>query len=166
MSYELSDEEIFLSRDEVSVVALTPEEAALARSILERLVGHRSASGEAPPRPLREQSAIELARTVHLARKRRSEHFGPVLFSEPAWDMLLILYIYGDRGGDRLSVTRLAEFGEAPLTTAIRWLDYLESQRLIIRNQCQFDRRKYYVELSKKGHDLMTGYFESLLADR
>ena len=162
MSYQRSEDDLFFGREDVSVFALTPEETALARSILAKLVGN----SEADPATLdlrREQSAVDLARSVHHARKRRAEHFGPVLFSEPAWDMLLILFIYGARDGERLSVTRLAEYGDAPLTTAIRWLDYLESQRMIVRRQCEIDRRRYFVELSEHGRSLLTTYFESLI---
>ena len=164
MSYQRSEEDLFFRSDEMSVVALSPEEAAAARTILAKLVGSDPEPELLIQRDGRELTPVELARSVHLARKRRAEHFGPVLFSEPAWDMLLVLFVYGDRTGERLSVTKLAEFGDAPLTTAIRWLDYLESQRMIVRSQCQIDRRKYFVELSERGRGLMTAYFESLLA--
>ncbi len=140
-------------------VTLTGDEAAAARRLLSKLVGG------APAPAIPGEAMIDtgddlrtLARTVYLSRKRRAEHFGPALFSEYAWDMLLVLYIYGDRG-ERLSVTRLAEFSEAPLTTAIRWLDYLESQRLIVRLQCPNDRRKYFVHLSDKGRTTLENYF-------
>jgi DNA-binding MarR family transcriptional regulator len=156
---------LFLGREDVSVFALSPDEAALARSILAKLVGGRA---DADPTTLAmrgEQTALDLARSIHFARKRRAEHFGAALFSEPAWDMLLILFIYGDRSGEPLSVTRLAEYGDAPLTTAIRWLDYLESQRMIIRQQSGSDRRKNFVELSEHGRTMLINYFESLLSN-
>lgn len=162
MSYQRSDEDPFLDRDDISF-ALSPEEAALAKTILTKLVGNAVEADLPAKSARRKKTAVELAKSVHLARKRRAEHFGPVLFNEPAWDMLLILFIYGDREEERLSVSRLAEFGEAPLTTAIRWLDYLESQRMIVRRQCHNDRRKYFVELSERGRAMMTAYFESLL---
>lgn len=162
MSYQRSDEDLFLGREEVSVFALSPEETALARSILAKLVG-TGAAGSTVPAVHREQTAVDVARSVYQARKRRAQYFGPVLFNEPAWDMLLILFIYGNRDDERLSVTRLAEYGDAPLTTAIRWLDYLESQRMIVRRQCEFDRRKYFVELSERGRSMLITYFESLM---
>lgn len=163
MSYQRSDGEIFFGHEDVSVFALSPEETALARSILEKLVGSSKGADSSTRTARKEQGAVELARSLHSARKRRTEHFGAALFGEPAWDMLLILFIYGNRDGERLSVSRLAEYGEAPLTTAIRWLDYLESQRMIVREQCSADRRKYFVELSDRGRTLMVDYFESLL---
>ncbi|NJC05455.1 DNA-binding MarR family transcriptional regulator [Sphingomonas kaistensis] len=164
MSYQRTDKNLLFGREDGSVVALSAEETALARSILSKLVTSIvSLSADPAAAVRREQSAVELARSVHHARRRRSEHFGPVLFSEPAWDMLLVLFIYGNRNEERLSVTRLAEYGDAQLTTAIRWLDYLESQRLIVRQQCEVDRRKYFVELSERGRTMMVSYFESLI---
>lgn len=102
-----------------------------------------------------------LARAIYQSRKRRLEHFGPSLFNEHAWDMLLVLYIYGGKGGD-ISVSRLAEFSEVPLTTSIRWLDYLESQGLVSREPCPTDRRKFSVVLSGKGKAEMDRYFLSI----
>ena len=140
-------------------ITLTGDEAASARLLLAKLLGNADAR-LVPPEVAAEigDDLRTLARGVYISRKRRAEHFGPALFSEYAWDMLLVLYIYGDRG-ERLSVSRLAEFSDAPLTTAIRWLDYLESQRLIVRLQCPTDRRKFFVNLTDKGRTTLENYF-------
>lgn len=149
-------------------VTLSTEEIGLAQSLLTKLLGVREQPAAAETAPegqhgdSMERDIHALARSVHQSRKRRAEHFGPSLFSEPAWDMLLVLFIYGDRG-DRMSVTRLAEFSDSPLTTAIRWLDYIESQRMIVRTQCPTDRRKYFVSLTDKGRRMMSDYFRSLI---
>ena len=145
----------------VEVVTLSAEEAAVARTMQARLLGGEAGAAPATGVVTR-RSILDLARSILQSRRRRTEHFGPVLFSEPAWDMLLVLFVYGDNG-ERLSVTRLADFIGAPLTTAIRWLDYLESQRLVERRQCEHDRRKFFVELSAKGDGMLRSYFENLL---
>lgn len=147
------------------MVRLSAEEAELARTLLAKLLtvdARESQPTPAADEPASAQQIMSLAKSVYQSRRRRAEHFGPAIFSEPAWDMLLVLYIYGNRG-DQMSVTRLAEFSQSPLTTAIRWLDYLESQRLIMRSQCSHDRRKFFVSLSEKGQSMMTDYFRSLL---
>ena len=77
MTYQRSDEDPFLARDDISFV-LSPDEAALAKTILNRLVG-AAAEGPAPHTGMGRQTAVELARSVHLARRKRAEHFGPVL---------------------------------------------------------------------------------------
>lgn len=144
----------------LQTITLTGEEAAVARRLLAKLGCENrlpTVIGSAA-----DDDVMSVARAVYQSRKRRSIHFGSALFSEPAWDMLLVLFIYGDRG-DRMSVTKLAEFSESPLTTAIRWLDYLESQRWIVRTPCPNDRRKFFVNLSDKGRSLMVTYFQSLI---
>ncbi|GAA4001943.1 MarR family transcriptional regulator [Sphingomonas humi] len=145
-----------------AVMTLSPEEAALARTMLAKLLDNAPAGGDTIMADAPTASVVRLARSILQSRRRRAEHFGPVLFSEPAWEMLLTLFVYAD-GGERMSVTRLAEFVGTPLTTAIRWLDYLESQRLIERRQCENDRRKFLVELSGKGRSMLHAYFENLL---
>ena len=160
---------VFPTRGAAEAVTLSSDEAALAHSLLAKLLAGSEGKESAPSDPVAqtvmaaaEEDVLSLARAVYQSRKRRADHFGQSLFSEPAWDMLLVLFIYGNRG-DQVSVTKLAEFSNSPLTTAIRWLDYLESQRLIVRTQSPRDRRKYYVELSEKGRRLLTDYFRSLI---
>ncbi|GAA4021963.1 hypothetical protein GCM10022280_23210 [Sphingomonas swuensis] len=161
---------VFGPRNATESVTLSSEEAALAHSLLAKLLaGNKGREGEGGEEAAEtevmvaaHEDVLTLARAVYQSRKRRIEHFGQSLFSEPAWDMLLVLFIYGDRG-DQVSVTKLAEFSNSPLTTSIRWLDYLESQKLVVRTQSSHDRRKNYVELSEKGRRLLTEYFRSLI---
>jgi DNA-binding MarR family transcriptional regulator len=145
----------------VQTITLTQEEAAAARQLLLKLNGERKRVLIGSKRN-EEDEVVAVARAVYQSRKMRSAHFGSALFSEPAWDMLLVLFLYGERG-DRMSVTKLAEFSQSALTTAIRWLDYLESQRWIVRTQCEHDRRKFFVCLSEKGRSLMVSYFERVM---
>lgn len=156
-----------LPPEQREAVTLSAEEAELARGLLVKLLtqGERPAttsSSAAPVEDVGQRRIQSIARAIYQSRRKRNEHFGSALFSEPAWDMLLVLFIYGDRG-DQMSVTKLAEFSESPLTTAIRWLDYLESQRLITRTQCPSDRRKFFVTLSEKGRSTLKNYFLSLI---
>ena len=47
------------------------------------------------------------------------------MFGEPAWDMLLALYFTED-AGPRQTVGRLIKMSNAPTTSALRWVHYLE----------------------------------------
>lgn len=83
--------------------------------------------------------------------------FGRTIFGEPAWDILLALYaIDGDRR--RVNTRELSELANLALTTALRWLDYLEQQELIGRKSNPFDQRMVYVEISQKGRAAMDDY--------
>lgn len=150
-------------------VVLTSEEAAEARRLLRKLLGEEQTGGIArqaqpPPsdRAVSHSVLVDVARVIYQSRRRRAEHFGAALFSEPAWDMLLALYLYGQRYG-HLSVSRLAEVVQVPLTTAIRWLDYLESARLVTRHNAPTDRRKVLIALSNHGSAALDDYLMTLI---
>lgn len=102
---------------------------------------------------LRQDAARLLA-----SRKLRSDLFDPNLFGEPAWDILLSLYvIHNDRR--RMSIRALAEHCDLPLTTMQRWLDYLSQRDLVLRLSNPADHRVVYIELSEQGRAKMHAYF-------
>ena len=94
-------------------------------------------------------------------RRLRVQYFAPALFSEPGWDMLLGLYVADPIQG-RVRTTRLAEIAGAALTTALRWIDYLEGAKLIERQPHPNDRRIVWVVLTDRGRELMNEYFTNL----
>lgn len=102
---------------------------------------------------------VALARKIFSSRKVRSQFFSSAMLNEPGWDMLLALYI-ADTSEARVTVTRLAEHVGAPLTSALRWIGYLESSKLIAKVICPTDRRKIFLSLTDKGRDAMSNYFD------
>ena len=117
------------------------------------------ASGLAENAASPEQRAMlrEDARQICNARELRGKLFDRNIFGEPAWDILLALYtIDGDRR--RLNTRELSELASLKLTTALRWLDYLDEQGLIWRKANPFDQRMVYAELSDKGRATMDEY--------
>jgi DNA-binding MarR family transcriptional regulator len=51
----------------------------------------------------------------------------------------------------------------APPTTALRWLDYPEKEKLVAREPNPTDRRTEFVEITEKGRSAMAQYlFETL----
>jgi DNA-binding MarR family transcriptional regulator len=90
-----------------------------------------------------------LARHMYDLRRRRDLRFGADLFSEPAWDLLLYLYIAGN-GRGAICVSDACYGAAAPLTTALRWLRQLEETGLIVREDDPADARRVYVRLSAK----------------
>jgi DNA-binding MarR family transcriptional regulator len=109
-----------------------------------------------------EVSRVDLMARAHavvLARGERAKFFSRSMFGEPAWDMLLALYIAGDQA---LSVGKLVSMIDEPKTTALRWLDYLEEKRLIARNPDPLDRRFVWVKLLERGRECLDGYFSCL----
>jgi predicted transcriptional regulator len=90
-------------------------------------------------------------------RRRRAKLFGPNLFGEPAWDILLDLFIASETG-KKISVTSACIGAAVPLTTALRWLSMLEARGLILRENDEKDARRSNVRLSDLGRELMEQY--------
>lgn len=96
------------------------------------------------------------ARSLLESRRRRVAIFGPQIFAEPAWDMLLILYLSG--GGRRQTQTSLGELSGASRSTAMRWIDYLACRDFVRREEHPTDKRRNFVSLTEKGRHLLDLY--------
>ena len=111
--------------------------------------------------PAQRKILHERASQIRFSRDLRRSLFNPNIFGEPAWDILLALYVI-DRDQRRLSTRQVSTLAGHALTTALRWLDYLEEQDLIERGANPFDQRVVYVELSAKGRAAMDDYLTQM----
>jgi DNA-binding MarR family transcriptional regulator len=100
-------------------------------------------------------------REVLKARRARARFFEASLFADPAWDMLLELYV-AQLSQRRMSVTRLSEASGVPPTTALRWIDTLVRNDLAERRDDPLDGRRVYISLSDKGFSAVQAYLDSL----
>lgn len=104
---------------------------------------------------------VELARQTYDDRRRRTKIFrSEDLFGEPAWDILLDLFIAA-KERRRVSVTSACIGSAVPSTTALRWITILEKQGLLVREADPGDARRVYVKLSARGYAAMLEYFAS-----
>ncbi len=110
------------------------------------------------------EKLIAMARNSIRARRIRKTALPQEMFGEPAWDMLLSLYV-GSRSGARQTVSNLGLSSGSSPTTALRWIDYLESHALVARRASPTDRRVTYVDLTAAGLAAVESYFEKLLAE-
>ncbi|WP_194954899.1 helix-turn-helix domain-containing protein [Sphingopyxis solisilvae] len=103
-----------------------------------------------------------VAHAEYAARRRRDKLFDADLFAEPAWDMLLDLFI--QRHHERpVSVHSLCIAAAVPQTTALRWIGKLAEKGLIDRRNCTHDNRVIYIMLSEAGLDIMRRYLAGQL---
>ena len=72
-----------------------------------------------------------LAALMLAFRRIRTEDFPPTLFSEPAWDYLLELFV-ADARGVRMTGRQVSERLNISGGVASRWLMYLTAEGLII----------------------------------
>lgn len=107
------------------------------------------------------ENLISRARMIVNSRRLRERYFDRQLFGEPAWDILLLLYI-SENSSARLTTTRLADLIDTPLTTVGRWLSHLENAKLIERQAHPTDRRTVFINLLKKGRAALDTYLSSI----
>ncbi|MFN3988717.1 MAG: MarR family transcriptional regulator [Erythrobacter sp.] len=98
-----------------------------------------------------QRSALATARHAYWLRRQRAQIFGSAdLFGEPAWDILLDLYI-AHAEGKQVSVSSACIGSASPATTGLRWLSVLTEQGLIAREADEHDHRRIMVRLTQRG---------------
>jgi DNA-binding MarR family transcriptional regulator len=81
------------------------------------------------------------------ARRQRDRAFADAIFSDPAWDILLDLYL-SHCNHRRVSVTSACIAANVPATTALRWVAVLERKGLIVRATDPRDSRRKLLSLT------------------
>jgi DNA-binding MarR family transcriptional regulator len=99
------------------------------------------------------------AQEILHARVRRRQYFSPRLFSDPAWDVLLELYV-AELAQWKMSVSSLGVDAGIPPTTVLRWLEILQNEGLVKRAKDPLDGRRVFVTLTDDGCEAMAAYFE------
>jgi len=140
-----------------SVVALikdlTAKLAVVANGIDER-IGH-----EAPPSST--ATPLNRARALIEQRRLRRRFLPEELFHEPAWDMLLALYV-ASHDHRVMNVKTLVSSADAPVTTSQRWIEHLAKLGLVRRMVDPIDRRRIEVSLSDDGRRAIEAYLAAI----
>lgn len=101
---------------------------------------------------------------IYRARRRRKRFFSPELFGEPAWDLLLDLFIARLKK-KRVSVTSACHAADVPPTTALRWLGLLADSNLIERFESETDQRVTWVRLTDYASQQMFRFIGDMSAN-
>jgi hypothetical protein len=144
--------------DELMAIAARLRDAANAPHDNDTAVQNRA-------RPLRTgRDHLTSARRAYAVRRRRAAIFGnPDLFGEPAWDILLDLFI-AHAEGKSVSVSSACIGSAVPATTGLRWLGVLADDGLVLRDNDPDDNRRVMVRLSDTGVAAMEQYFDAVEA--
>jgi len=102
------------------------------------------------PAMVGDEQLVGKARTLLAERRARSRFLPAELFHEPAWDMLLALFV-AQHERRVMNVKTLVGHSDAPATTSQRWIDHLAKLGLIDRVVDMVDRRRIEVQLSESG---------------
>lgn len=106
------------------------------------------------------------AEKIYQSRRERDKKFQvQALFQDPAWDILLDLFI-SHVGNKNISVMSAGLAGQVPPSTALRWVWALEEAKLVERRADKNDKRRSFVLLTAEGlshmRDLLTSMSDRL----
>lgn len=89
---------------------------------------------------------LQHAKAVYAFRRKRSQWLPNDLFGEPAWDILLELFVMRMQGKPTRVKTACIASG-VPATTALRWINVLERKGLISSSADSVDHRVRWIWL-------------------
>ena len=124
---------------------------------------HRLGQAVLPGVPDQPVDLVARAEELLATRRARRKFFPPDLFHEPAWEMLVALFIVYETDHS-MNVKQLVGCSDAPATTSQRWIDHLHKSGLINRVTDTEDRRRIDISLSEKGYEAMTRYLSTCRA--
>ncbi len=108
-----------------------------------------------------EHTTVQAAALELKQRRERARHLPEAYFGEPAWDILLDLFV-ADAGGRDIPVGSACVAGGVPPTTGLRWVNALVSDGLVERFEDLEDRRRILVRITQRGKSIV----DQILADR
>ncbi|WP_428332574.1 MarR family transcriptional regulator [Novosphingobium sp.] len=92
-----------------------------------------------------------LAQKIYSARRERDKKLHmPGLFQDPAWDILLDLFVSHTQN-KYISVMSAGLAGQVPASTALRWVWALEEAKLVTREVDKKDKRRSFVFFTPEG---------------
>jgi hypothetical protein len=94
---------------------------------------------QAPP------TTTQVVKSVIKSRNSRAEIFGTDIFRDPAWDMLLDLYVNRDENRET-SVSSLCIAAGVPATTGLRYIAEMEANGFLSRRKDKRDARRVLID--------------------
>jgi len=119
----------------------------VADQIGEAVVRARHGEFDAPRGTIDAEASAHIAKRYLRARRERARLFPEELFADPAWDILLDLYV-AQANKQRISISAACIASGVPSTTGLRWIGRLEELGLVRRNDDPNDRRRAYIALT------------------
>ena len=98
-----------------------------------------------------------VADRLYAERRRRDALFPPDLFGEPAWDLLLAMFVAREKGQPMILCRAYKAAGVSD-TTGRRLLDRLEEEGLITRRRAPRSRKMRIVELTESAVARLVDY--------
>jgi hypothetical protein len=103
--------------------------------------------------------SVAAAQRMIRERLRRKNYFDAGLFADPAWDIMLDLFV-AEAEGRETPVMNLCLSSQVPETTTLRWVKTLEHAGVLIRQKDEHDQRRVLVRLSPAAAQSLTAYLD------
>ena len=87
---------------------------------------------------------VAFAHRILGMRQLREEMLGDDLFSDPAWDLLLHLYVQ-TAAGRQVAISSLCQSARVRPTTGLRWINLLVDGGLLVKADDPTDARRVFV---------------------
>lgn len=107
------------------------------------------------------QAHAELASRYLKLRARRSAIAGEHLLSDPAWDILLDLFV-GHVRGKNVTITNACIASRRPSTTSLRYIDRLLKEGLLFRERDTRDHRKVHLRMTDRAFHAVAEWIGAL----
>lgn len=144
--------------DQDPVVSLIKDLSAKLSAVADDFSGRVSQVTAAPRDAV---DPVAVARRLIDERRQRRRFLPEDLFHEPAWDMLLALYL-AHHENKVMNVKTLVGTADAPVTTSQRWIEHLAKLALVTRVVDPADRRRIEVALSITGLESVENYLKAI----
>jgi len=131
--------------------------AALAERVAE--LEAKAAQQGAASLDFSDDKLATIASSIYLSRQMRANYINGSLLTDPAWDMLLDLFIQKIRRR-RVSTSSLCRTTNVPRTTALRWIDVLQAEGLLHRSPVDDDDGPEVVEMTPGAFHQMRRFIE------
>jgi DNA-binding MarR family transcriptional regulator len=102
---------------------------------------------------------LEIAEAQYRLRRSREKFFDPTLLGEPVWDLLLDLFINGERCTP-VSISSACLGAAVPTSTALRCIKSLLERGLLLRVDDWQDKRRSFLLLSQDAREMMIRFLE------
>jgi DNA-binding MarR family transcriptional regulator len=129
----------------------------------QREIWHATEPMRGPIKVPEQLSPSAVARLIITTRDLRDRTLPGMRFTDPAWDILLDLFI-ATRRGQALTVSDVGLASRVPHTTALRWVDYLIDKGALESEPDSNDKRRRLIRLTPDYLARMEGLLETISA--
>lgn len=152
------DHPVFAS-EETSYAPLSAAEVKDVRKLLEREKQRHTEVGDVMDRSDGQTDYVELVERIYRARRDRERVFDDGIFADPAWDLLLDLFVRSERH-EQVSISSACHAASVPEATALRYLKALTEKSYIERISHPNDKRSTTLKMTPLGRNLMLEWLD------